>query len=508
MNPSAGQARLWITNGMVVNPRDGEVHVGSGSILVENGRIADIRPPGASPPTDATVLDASDMIVLPGLVNGHVHSHGVLSKWLVDAMPLEIWTPYVAAGRAGLTPEEARMGALLVGLECLRAGVTTILDHPVYDAPSFDAAAEAYLEIGIRAAVAPSVMDLPYHATVPQPRQRVPETLQSALWACGEASIKGLLDLTVRCIERWHGASGRLSILVGPSAPQRCSTGLLTGLARIVSEYRVHIHTHLLETKGQALMAEQFYGGCMTAHLDHLGLLTEDLSVAHAVWVNEEDVRRLAERGVTVVHNPISNFTLGSGVMPLIALRDAGVPLALGTDSPNSGGHQDIFESMRMAAALPRALEPDAQKWPTAEEAFCWATLGGARAVGLEDQIGSLEVGKAADLALLRRRTSALVPLNHLLRQFVFCERGESVDTVIVDGRIVVKDGRLYTVDEDAVLREAERVAEGLRNRTRPSFDAAHREEAYTQAVYAVAKEASGPTPWWQKRTRATGEQG
>lgn len=496
--------RLWIANGILVNPRERDVDVRPGSILIRDGKIADIRPVGSPLPGDAQVLDATDRIIIPGLVNAHVHSHGVLSKWAVDGLPLEIWSPYVAAGRAGLTVEEARLGALLVGIECLRHGVTAVLDHPVYDAPCFDAAAEAYLEVGIRAALAPSVMDLPYYVTIPRPRAEVPDALRSALWAGPQPSVQSLLDFTVRCIERWQGAKERLSVLVGPSAPQRCSTELLAGLARTASECHVHVHTHLLETKGQALMAERLYGVPITRYLDQVGLLTEALSVAHAVWVGEEDIRRLAECGVTVVHNPLSNLTLGSGVMPLLALRASGVRLALGTDSPNSGGHHELFESMRMAAALPRAFEPDPDLWVTAEETFRWATLGGARAAGLADRIGAIEVGKAADLVLLKRRTSTLTPLNHLIRQLVFCERGESVETVLVGGRIVVRSGRLLTLDEETVLKEAESLGERLLKRNRPSYEEARRLEAYTRLAYAVVQEAAEPTPPWGKRIGAS----
>lgn len=492
--------RLWIADGLLVTPTGRDVRVEYGSILVENGCIARISPRGSPHPVDAHVLNAADMIVIPGLVNAHIHSHGVLSKWVVDTLPLEMWSPYVAAGRIGMTPEEARLAALLGGIECLRSGVTTVLDHPVYDTVLFDAAAQAYLDLGIRAAMAPSVMDRPYFETIPQPGREVPQELQRSLWAAPQPSVQSLLDLTTHCIKRWQGAGDRISILVGPSAPQRCSAELLNGLRQLAREFEVGIHTHLLETRAQALLAQRDYGMSMTTYLKKLGLLTDMLSVAHAVWVGDEDVRDLSESGATVVHNPLSNLTLGSGIMPLLALREAGIRIALGTDSPNSGGHHSLFESMRLATALPRAIEFDPDRWVKPEESFGYATLGGAGAVGLESRIGSIEPGKEADLVLLKRRSASLTPLNHVIRQLVFCEQGDSVDTVLVRGQIVVRDRRLQTIDEESILTEAQRAAERLLARNRTHFDWARKQEVYTRAVHNAVEEAPTPEPLWQKR--------
>lgn len=499
MSPLAS-GRLWIADGLLVTPTNHDVRVEYGSILVEGSRIAHIAPRGSPAPPEAHILDAAEMIVIPGLVNAHIHSHGVLSKWVVDTLPLEMWSPYVAAGRIGMTPEEARLAALLAGIECLRSGVTTVLDHPVYDMTLFDAAAQAYLDLGIRAAMAPSVMDRPYFETIPQSQHAVPDDLKRSLWAKPQPSVQSLLDLTTHCIKRWQGAGDRLSILIGPSAPQRCSTEMLTGLGHLADEYRVGVHTHLLETRAQAQLARRLYGMPITAYLKKLGLLTDMVSVAHAVWVGNEEIRDLAEGGTTVVHNPLSNLTVGSGIMPLLKLREAGIRFALGTDSPNSGGHHALFESMRLATALPRALESDPDAWVSPEETFGYATLGGARALGLEGRIGSIEIGKEADLVLLKRRSTSLTPLNHAIRQLVFCEVGDSVDTVLVGGRIIVRGRRLETVDEDAILAEAQRAAEKLLARSQPNLEWARKQEAYTKAAHSATREVAEPGPLWLRR--------
>lgn len=451
--------RIWIANGLLVSPTGSTVDVRQGSVLIENGRIATIAPAGSPSPDSAQVIDASEMLVIPGFVNAHVHSHGVLSKWCVDGLPLEIWSPYVAAGRAW-SPEAARLSALLVGIDCLQAGVTCLLDHALYNGPLFDSAARAYLDIGIRVVMAPSVVDLPFHETIPHAQVEIPQDLQRVFWAESRPSAKEILDHTIGCIERWHGVGNRLSILVGPSAPLRCSDELLRGLVRIARDFQVGMHTHFLETKGQALMARNRYGMRLTEYLEKLGFLTNRTSLAHAVWIEEEEVPLLAKHGVTVVHNPLSNLLLGSGIMPWLALREAGVNIGLGTDGSNSGGHHSLFEAMRLAAALPRIAEANPDRWPTAEQVFTSATLGGARALGLEDRIGSIEVGKQADLVLLKRSSTSLTPLNEAVRQLVFCERGESVEAVLVGGRIVVQGRRIRTVDADGVIAEAGRMAE------------------------------------------------
>jgi cytosine/adenosine deaminase-related metal-dependent hydrolase len=479
---------------------EGAITVAPRSVLVVGTRIAAVLPPDAPAPGDAGAVDATGMIVMPGLVNAHVHSHGVLTKWVVDAVPGEMWSPYVAAGRVGMTPDEARLAAQLVAIECLKAGVTAVLDHPVFDAPLLDAVAQGFVDSGLRAAIAPSVMDRPFHETIPDPGAAPPPELRRALYTGAPPAAADLVRLTARCIERWNGAAGRISVLVGPSAPQRCSAELLGGLARLATEARVGIHTHVLETRSQAVFARRVLGMPMTEFMERHDLLRPSLSIAHAVWVVDEDVRRLARAGVTVVHNPMTNLLMGSGVMPLLALRAGGVPIALGTDSPNSGAHHAIFESMRLATALPRAFEPDPSRWVTAEEVLAYATLGGARAVGQPGTIGAIEAGREADLVLLRRRTPELTPLNHAVRQLVLSEHGASVHTVLVAGQEVVRGGRLTRVDEDRALGDAGRAAERLVERNAALYDQARAQERFTRAAIAVG--IGEIEPLWQRPSR------
>jgi len=285
--------------------------------------------------------------------------------------------------------------------------------------------------------------------------------------------------------------------MVGPSAPLRCSPALLRGLADLASKRGLGIHTHFLETKGQALMAQRRYGGVMSAYLEQSGLLGEKTSLAHAVWVRPEDIERIARSGATVVTNPISNLVLGSGLMPLLEFRDAGVPIALGTDGPNSGGHLALFETMRLATALSRVAEPDPDGWAGADAAFRFATLNGARALGLGDRVGSIEVGMEADLVLLKKRSSAFVPLNDVVRQLVFCELGQSVDTVLVRGRVVLQEGALRGIEVEKVFAEAEAVVQARREDTRRAFSWAEQQTTYTREVYRRICDTSDIQPLW-----------
>jgi 5-methylthioadenosine/S-adenosylhomocysteine deaminase len=487
---------LWISGGLLVSPRGAGVDVRRGSLVIRDGRIAEIRPAGDAAPAEARVIDARNKIVIPGLVNAHVHSHGVLTKWVTDTLPLEMWSPFVAAGRA-TSPEEVRLSALLVAIDCLQSGVTAVLDHALYDTDGIGIAATTYAEVGIRAVIALNVVDIPFVESIPK-LGTVPDELAQVLSPMAHADVDTLLEHTATCAERWHGYRGLVSIMVGPSAPLRCSGNLLAGLADIASKRGLGIHTHFLETKGQALMARRRYGQTMSAYLEEYDLLGERTSLAHAVWVDAEDIARIARSGATVVTNPMSNLVLGSGLMPLLEFRDAGVLVALGTDGPNSGGHHSLFETMRLATGLSRVAESDPRAWVGAVDALRSATVNGARALGLRDRIGAIEVGMEADLVLLNQRSVAFTPLNDVVRQLVFCERGQGVDTVLVQGRIVVEAGALRSVDVEGVLAEVEAVTQARREETQRAFSWAQRQTAYTGEVHRHICETAEPRPLWE----------
>ena len=215
------------------------------------------------------------------------------------------------------------------------------------------------------------------------------------------------------------------------------------------------MHIHVLETRVQRVTGTRLYGKSLIKLMADLDALHEKTSIAHAIWIDEEDIELIAGRGASVAHNPVCNLRIGSGVAPLRGLLRAGVNVALGTDGISSNDSCRLFDVMKAAGIIHTISTDDYDEWPTAYEILWAATRGGARAVGLDDQIGSIEPGKKADLVALDLCTSAFVPLNDVANQLVYAENGSSVRLVMVDGEVVVEDGRCTKIDEPAVLREA-----------------------------------------------------
>ncbi len=265
--------------------------------------------------------------------------------------------------------------------------------------------------------------------------------------------------------ERIASLDGRLSFMLAPSAPQRCSDQLLKHCSDLSKSLKVGVHTHLAETKGHAEVGRRIYGEPIVHHLERIGFLAPDLSVAHSIWLEDQEFDLLKKYNVKLVHNPSSNMKLGSGIAQVKKMLSKGLTVALGADSVNAGTVYSIFEQMRLSVLLPRALW-GSENWVLPEESFEMATLGGAKAVLQDDIIGSIETGKKADLVILSPSTS-LTPLNHLVNQLVLCESGHSVETVFVDGTPVMLHGRIQSVDEEATLRKLSSLGPRIRKAQR-----------------------------------------
>jgi cytosine/adenosine deaminase-related metal-dependent hydrolase len=238
--------------------------------------------------------------------------------------------------------------------------------------------------------------------------------------------------------------------MLAPSAPQRCTDNLLIRCKELADDLGVGVHTHLAETKSHAQVARNLYGQPMVKHLEKIGFLGPHLSVAHSIWLDEVEIDTLSRYRVNVVHNPSSNMKLGSGTAGIKKMLDRGITVGLGADSVNAGTVYSIFEQMKLSVLLPRAVW-ESDHWISPEEAFEMGCLGGARAMLLGDEIGSIEEGKKADLVVLNRSTSFL-PANKLTAQLALSEGGESIETVFVDGEPVLLNGRFTKIDEAAVL--------------------------------------------------------
>lgn len=426
-----------------------------GHLLVHDGRIAAIDVGDYLGSRDNLVVkDVQGQIVMPGLVNAHHHSYGNLLKGHMEATPLEVYVLYVLAEAPHITPEDVEIACGLGSLELLLSGCTAVLDHLSQTPAGLSVAARVYRNVGIRAMLTPQFSDLSF-------ADSVPSTLADAAIALGQPYVgspqnpQELLDAVEQVVQACHRPQEGVTVAIGPSAPVRCSDKLLVGSAELARRYGLQWHTHLLESRAQVVKARERYGRSMVEHVADLGLLEARASLAHAIWVSDKDLNRIGRSGAAIVHVPAANLQLGDGIMSFPQVRKHGIPVALGTDSSGCAGCQSMFEAMKLAAIVARVIEPDAHAWPTSLDALEAATLGGAWALGLQDEIGSLQVGKSADLVFLKRDVPALTPLHNPTWQVVFGRPEGAVAEVWVRGRPVLVGGRLEGLDRNALLDEA-----------------------------------------------------
>lgn len=431
----------------------------TGDILIEGERISAIgRDLGPAP--GATVIDGRDRLVMPGLVNGHLHSSEQFFKGRYEKMPLEVWLLYAYPLLMGpQIPERLlHLRSLLVAIESLRGGVTTICDC-FFDPPTFSierlgTVFAAYEAAGIRANVTNSVINIPVLDTLPHGREIMPPELQTLL--DGGAMIIGAAyaDYCEAAFAAFDGKAGRLRYMISPSAPQRCTVELLEACSTLAVSHGVPFHTHVLETKTQAVTGPEIFGKTLIRYMHDLGVLNRNVTIAHSVWVSDDDMALMGAAGCSIVHNAISNQKLGAGIAPLRRLLDAGVTVALGTDGASSNDTLRIFDVMRVAALIHSASGPDYSRWLGATDILRAATIGGARSAMLEKETGSLEVGKRADLIVLRTDNIVFTPMNDVRKHIVYGENGSSLELVMVNGDIVFREGKLTRIDEAEVLRE------------------------------------------------------
>jgi guanine deaminase len=419
-------------------------------ILIEGDEIAAILAPGESVGEDVRRIEASDRLLIPGLVNAHTHATAHLSRGLADRWSLELLLnafPWTMGGR----PLEYKYLSAFVGaVEMLRKGCTACYDLvaelPAPSTEGIEAVARAYHDIGMRAVIAPMMADLSFYQAIPGLLDAMPVELRRRAEAIRLQPFNASLATCRQIFDRWSWQRDRLRPALGPTIPHHCTDEFLTGCRDLAREYGVGLHMHVAESKVQAVVGTKRYGATLVGHLDRLGLLAPHFTAAHAVWLDDEDIARLADSGATVAHNPGSNLRLGSGLAAARRLRERGVVIGIGTDGCASSDNLNMFEAMRLAAFVSRVQGPDPRDWLTAREVFEAATVGGARALGLE-RIGQLEPGHKADIVFLDLTSINYVPLNDPLLNLVYCEDGTGIDKVMVGGRVVVESGRVIGVD-------------------------------------------------------------
>jgi 5-methylthioadenosine/S-adenosylhomocysteine deaminase len=458
-HPSTRRGRNYAPSVTLVL-RDGLVDLGGGrfereDVAVEGGRIAAVG--GSVESTQGEVLDCSRFAVVPGMVNAHAHSNENWFRGLWDNLPLEPWMlfSYPVLAAPSQSPDEIYLRTLLGGIELLRSGATTVVDFLYDDEDALEPVVRAYRDLGLRALIAIGMGDRAYHETVVLDEGLVSQDLIEQLEREKPPSWNEWADVTRRAVERFHRPEEGISICPAPSGPQRCTDEMLAGCAALADELGLMIHIHVLETRMQAVSGQRMYGRTLPEHLDSLGFLSPRVCFEHGIWLTPSDIELVRDRGVTIVHNPVSNMKLGSGIAPVPQLLGRGVNVALGTDGMCSNDGNDMFATLKTAALLHKLWEIDYQEWLGADEAWRIATVGGAVAAGDRDGLGILEPGRRADMVLLDLDSLVFTPLNDALRQLALCSTTLALSSVLIGGEWRVRDGRVTGVDEAAVLAEA-----------------------------------------------------
>ena len=447
--------RMLIRGGQIYD-HDGDVHKPAvADLLIEGDKILSIGPNLALDGADE-VIDASGRLIVPGLINAHYHSHDVLCRGLFEELPLEIWLLYTLPMGADRSKEEVRARTLVGALECLRCGITTVQDmlglSPLNDEQT-DVVVSAYREAGIRVVFSPMVWDIPPIAMV-RHKDSLPPSVQEML-GNKPRPIREQFEYLEHQFNR-HPAGGTLHWAVAPFAPQRCTPQMLQGCAELAHKHDLAVYTHVYETRGQALIARELfkkYDGSLISYMDAVGLLGPRLNIVHSVWITPREIERMAAADAGIVLNQLSNLKLKSGIAPIYEMRQSGVRLGLGCDNCSGTDVQSVFQAMKMFCLFAAVSEPEPGPG-LAHEVLRHATIGNARTAGLGGCLGAIRSGYKADLIIIDLNDVAYLPYNSAARQLVYTEAGRAVESVIVDGRVVMKERIVKTIDEDALRRE------------------------------------------------------
>ncbi|MBC8015372.1 MAG: 5'-deoxyadenosine deaminase [Sporomusaceae bacterium] len=416
-----------------------------GDVLIEDNRIKDI---GQLEDKADKIIDAAGQLVIPGLIQTHIHLCQTLFRGQADDLALMDWLKLRIWPLEGAHDAESVYWSALLGIgELFRGGTTAIVDmETVHHTQS---AFQAIVDSGLRAVSGKCMMD------------------------SGKGVPAGLLENTadslqqsVDLLEKWHGqGNGRLHYAFSPRFVVSCTEDLLLQVSQLANQYQVRVHTHASESKGEIALVQAERKMRNIVYLNHLGLANERLILAHCIWLDNEEFSILKQQGVNVVHCPSCNLKLGSGIAPIPEMLKYGIHVSLGADGAPCNNNLDQFTEMRTAALIQKPIHG-----PTAMPAwqiFEIATLAGARAMGLEKDIGSIEIGKKADLAMVNLCKLHCSPWegSNVYAQLVYQAKASDVTLTMVDGQVVYEQGRLTTIDEPQVIREANTAIKRVRQR-------------------------------------------
>ena len=436
-----------------------------GDILIRDGIILEVGAPGMAVPDGTAEMDAAGHIVHPGLTNAHMHSHGGLARGQGDRWTLELLlvaAPWIGGNRA---LSDKKLSATICAAEMAMKGCTAAYDlfaeFPLPTQDGMDAAAEAYHDVGIRAVIAPMVADRTFYEAIPGLMDALPPALQTAVQGLRPGDGTDCLAAIDGILKHWRWNAHGIRAAVAPTIPHHCSPGFACGCGRIAREHGVRLHTHVGESKVQAVAGMKLYGKTLLQQMDAWGLVGPDFTAAHAIWLDDDDMRIMAAKGASVAHNPGSNMRLGNGLFPLRRMLDLGVTVGIGTDGANCSDNQNVYEAMRYASMASKVQSPRTEDWASVEEIYRAATVGGADVLGLPDH-GEIRAGADADLVFLDLHALNWIPHNWTVNQIVHAEDGTAVKHVMVAGTLIVRDGKLLTIDLPRLAIEAEAARERL----------------------------------------------
>lgn len=407
------------------------------SILIKDNLIAEISPEIDESNPDK-IIDATGKILLPGLINTHTHLSMTLFRGLADDLSLDSWlNDHIWPMEANLNGDYCHIGALLGAIELIKSGTTTFSDMYFY----MEDVARAVDMAGIRAVLSYGMIDFD-----------------------DEEKRKNEINENLALFNACDGMSnGRIKVFLGPHSPYTASEELLIQVRELANEYNMGIHIHVSETQKEIEDVSAEKGLRPFEYLDKIGFLGPDVVAAHSVWLSDDEIEIIKKNNVKISHNPCSNMKLASGIAPVSKLIENDICVSIGTDGASSNNNLDLIEELKTASLLQKVSTLD-PKVLTSDEALAMGTIKGAEALGLESEIGSIEVGKKADIILIDTNSANMVPdSSSLSSNIIYSANGSNVDTTICDGKILMENKKLTVLDEDEIYQKARQAIKELK---------------------------------------------
>ena len=426
---------ILIKNALILNPNNFENT--KQSLLIKGNLIAEIADEIDEAGVEK-IIDADDKILLPGLINTHTHLSMTLFRGLADDLSLDSWlNDHIWPMEANLNGDYCYIGALLGAIEMIKSGTTTFSDMYFY----MEDVARAVEDAGIRAVLSYGMIDF------------------------GDAERReNEINQNMTLFNSCNGmANGRIKVFLGPHSPYTASEDLLKKVRELADEYNMGIHIHVSETQKEINDSLDEKGLRPFEYLEKIGFLGPDVVAAHCVWLSDEEIEIIKKHGVKVSHNPCSNMKLASGVSPVSKLIENDICVSIGTDGASSNNNLDLIEELKTASLLQKVSTLD-PKVLSSDEAIEMATIKGAETLGLSEEIGSIEVGKKADIILIDTNAANMTPdSSSLSSNVIYSANGSNVDTTICDGKILMENKKLTELDENEIYAKARQAIKELK---------------------------------------------